>query len=117
MTSVTTVVVNEHSHSSLMLGVGLNSVTNFHVYEDMLTALLPFDVYQARRYAIQCIDRQGRTLVVQIACHSPFLAARRECERARGYLERGGHIQTQRIGESEISLVDARGLTTTLFVL
>jgi aminoglycoside 3-N-acetyltransferase len=98
----------------LMFGVGLNSVTNFHVYEDLLGALLPFEVYQPRRYRIPCIDRHGRTVVVESTCHSPSLAARRDCERARAYLERGGHIRTQRIGESEISLLDARGLTTTL---
>lgn len=101
----------------LMLGVGLNSVTNFHVYEDMLGDQMPFNVYQARRYEVPCIDRAGKAVVVRTACHSPFLSARRECERARGYLERGGHIQTQCIGESEISLLDARGLTTTLFAM
>jgi aminoglycoside 3-N-acetyltransferase len=98
----------------LMFGVGLNSVTNFQVHEDLLGALLPFEVYQPRRYAIPCIDRQGRTLVVHTLCHCPFLAARRDGERARRYLQRGGHIRTQRVGESEISLLDARGLTATL---
>jgi aminoglycoside 3-N-acetyltransferase len=98
----------------LMFGVGLNSITNFHVYEDMLGAQLPFEVYQPRRYAIPCIDRQGRALVVHTVCHSPFMAARRDCERARPYLQRGGHIRTQRVGESEISVLDARGLTATL---
>jgi aminoglycoside 3-N-acetyltransferase len=98
----------------LMFGVGLNSVTCFHVHEDLLGAHLPFDVYQAQRYQIACADRDGRALRVRTACHSPFLAARRDCERARPYLERAGHIRTVPVGESEISLLDARGLTATL---
>jgi aminoglycoside 3-N-acetyltransferase len=71
-------------------------------------------VYQERRYHIACTGRDGAALRVQTTCHCPFLTARRECERARPFLERAGHIRTVPIGESEISLLDARGLTTTL---
>jgi len=98
----------------LMFGVGLNSVTCFHVCEDLLGAALPFAVYQAKRYDIACTDGDGRALRVETPCHCPFLTARRECERARPYLARGGHIRTVPIGESEISVLDARGLTSTL---
>ncbi len=98
----------------LMFGVGLNSVTCFHVYEDLLGTALPFEVYQAKRYEVPCTDRDGAALLVRTTCHSPFLTARREGERTRPYLERAGHIRTVPIGESEISLLDARGLTTTL---
>jgi len=98
----------------LMFGVGLNSVTCFHVYEDLLGSALPFEVYQAKRYEVPCTDRDGAALRVRTSCHCPFLTARRECERARPYLERAGHIRTVPIGESEVSLLDARGLTTTL---
>jgi aminoglycoside 3-N-acetyltransferase len=98
----------------LMFGVGLNSVTCFHVYEDLLGTALPLEVYQAKRYEVPCTDRDGAALRVRTSCHCPFLTARRECERTRPYLERAGHIRTVPIGESEISLLDARGLTTTL---
>jgi aminoglycoside 3-N-acetyltransferase len=98
----------------LMFGVGLNSVTCFHVYEDLLGTALPVEVYQAKRYEVPCTDSAGRQLTVRTTCHCPFLTARRECERARPHLERAGHIRSVPIGESEISLLDARGLTTTL---
>lgn len=101
----------------LMLGVGLNSVTNTHVYEDLLADELPFRVYQARSHAVNCIDRSGRRCVVHTPCHASFLAARRDVERARARLQRGGHIVTRRLGESEISLLDARGLTATLLAM
>lgn len=106
--------LTENRGQILMFGVGLNSVTCFHVYEDMLGTALPFEVYQAKHYEIACTDRDGAALRVRTSCHCPFLTARRECERARPYLERAGHIHTVPIGESEISLLDARGLTTTL---
>ena len=98
----------------LMFGVGLNSVTSNHVYEDMLGTMVPFNVYLAPRYEVPCVDRSGQRVVVRTYCHAPFLAARRDCERARKSLERGGHLRTERIGESEISLLDARGHTVTL---
>jgi len=106
--------LTENRGQILMFGVGLNSVTCFHVYEDLLGPALPFEVYQAKRYEVPCTDRDGAALRVRTSCHCPFLTARRECERTRPYLERAGHIRTMPIGESEISLLDARGLTTTL---
>ena len=98
----------------LMFGVGLNSVICCHVYEDMLGGALPFAVYQQRPYEIECTDAAGNRMRVRTACHCPFLSARRDSERARPYLVRAGHIRTQPIGESEISLLDTRGLTRTL---
>jgi aminoglycoside 3-N-acetyltransferase len=106
--------LTENRGQILMFGVGLNSVTCFHVYEDLLGTALPFEVYQAKRYEVPCTDRDGAALRVRTACHCPFVTARRECERTRPYLERAGHISTVPIGESEISLLDARGLTATL---
>jgi aminoglycoside 3-N-acetyltransferase len=106
--------LTENRGQILMFGVGLNSVTCFHVYEDLLGTALPFQVYQATRYQVPCTDRDGAALRVRTSCHCPFVTARRECERARPYLERAGHIRTVPIGESEISLLDARGLSATL---
>jgi len=98
----------------LMFGVGLNSVTNFHVYEDMLGALLPFNAYVGKEYEVSCVDIDGDPIKVITACHSPLMSARRDCERARKRLLDAQRISTVRLGEGEISLLDAHGLTVTL---
>lgn len=98
----------------LMFGVGLNSVTNFHVYEDMLGKLLPVKVYVDGEYSVECLDADGGRLNVITACHSPAMSARRNCERARKHLLAARRIHTLRLGEAEVSLLDARGLTLTL---
>lgn len=98
----------------LMFGVGLNSVTNFHVYEDLLGPALPFEVYLGRRYVTQCIDHDGSNIVVESPCHNPQLSSRRECERARSHLQSAGAITTVPFGDSEVSVIDAHLFTVTL---
>jgi aminoglycoside 3-N-acetyltransferase len=98
----------------LMLGVDLNSVTNFHVYEDMLEEFFPLKVYTEKTYKIPC-EGSGFKCVVETRAHNPQLSAKRDCERARTRLINNGFIQTYSLGASEVSLLDARGLTKTLF--
>lgn len=97
----------------LMFGVNLNSVTNFHVYEDMLGSLLPFNVYADEYYQVQSIYNANK-IVIKTKAHNPFLSSKRNCERARKYLIDYGYIETFTIGDSEISILDAKGLTITL---
>jgi aminoglycoside 3-N-acetyltransferase len=97
----------------LMFGVNLNSVTNFHVYEDMLGELLPHHVYTDKSYKIPCAD--GNTeIIVTTKAHNPLLSAKRDCERARKFLIKNNYIETYKLGDSEISLLDSKGLTITL---
>lgn len=98
----------------LMFGVGLNSVTNFHVYEDLLGAALPFAVYAEKKYAVTCVKQDGGKVEVITPCHDGSLSARRECERAREFLLADGVIHSIPLGESELSLVDAKGFTVCL---
>ncbi len=105
--------LTQNNGKILMFGINLNSVTNFHVYEDMLSELLPYHVYTDKSYKIPCTD--GNTeIIVTTKAHNPFLSAKRDCERARKYLINNGYIQAYKIGDSEISLLDAKGLTVTL---
>jgi len=98
----------------LMIGVDLNSVTCFHVYEDMLGDDLPFAVYLAESFDVPCLDADGKALNVITKCHNPRLSAVRDCERARSWLETAGAIRSCRLGESELSVVDAYLFTKTL---
>ncbi len=96
-----------------MFGVNLNSITNIHVYEDLLKEYLPFKVYLNETYKVKS---QNNTLLqeIEIPVHNPLMSAKRDCERVRKHLIKSNYISTYPVGDSEISLVDAKGLTITL---
>lgn len=100
--------------SILMLGVGLNSVTNFHVYEDLLGAAMPIQVYLPSPRKVPCVRGDGSPIEVTAVCHDPRVSAIRQCERARPFLKKEGAIRTVLFGESELSVIDARGFSRTL---
>ncbi|MEL4180639.1 AAC(3) family N-acetyltransferase [Roseateles sp. PN1] len=98
----------------LMIGVGLNSVTCFHVYEDMLGSSLPFNVYLKEKFEVDCINSDGMEVKVTTSCHDPRQSVIRDCERARPWLIESGAIKTVQLGESELSVIDAHLFTKTL---
>lgn len=100
--------------SILLLGVGLNSVTNFHVYEDLLDTEMPIRVYLPEPRKVRCLRRDGSSIEVSAVCHDPSVSAVRECEKARAHLAAEGVIRTVAFGESELSVIDARGFSKTL---
>lgn len=106
--------LTEQRGKILMFGVGLNSVTCFHVYEDMLGPHMPVSVYLDQRFTIPCVGIDGKALDVTTTCHNPSVSAIRECERARNALMQSGAIVSYPLGESELSIVDARLFTITL---
>jgi aminoglycoside 3-N-acetyltransferase len=106
--------ITEKRGHILMIGVGLNSVTCFHVYEDMLGEDLPFEVYLPDSFQVPCTDSGGQSLSVSTRCHNQKLSVLRECERARPWLQAAGAIRTHKLGESELSVVDAYLFTRTL---
>lgn len=100
--------------SILMLGVGLNSVTNFHVHEDLLGEAMPVQVYLPTRRKLPCVRSDGSQIDVTAVCHDPKVSAIRECERARPFLQKEGAIRSLPFGESEIAVIDARAFSRTL---
>lgn len=98
----------------LLIGVGLNSVTCFHVYEDLLGPDCPIQVYLPTTYRIPCTDHAGEAVSVSTVAHNPSVSASRECERARPWLQEAGAIRTVPLGESELTVIDAWLFTRTL---
>lgn len=105
--------ITKNEGQILMFGVGLNSITNFHVYEDILSEHLPFKVYAKKTYQVKAINGETK-VTIHTKVHDMHMSAKRDCERARKHLISNGYITTYKIGDSEISLLDAKGLTVTL---
>jgi aminoglycoside 3-N-acetyltransferase len=97
----------------LMFGVGLNSVTNFHVYEDILAEHLPFNVYSKKVFNIESIN-EGNKATITTPMHSLQQSSKRDCERARKTLLKKNYIKSFPLGDSEVSVLDAKGLTIIL---
>lgn len=97
----------------LMFGVGLNSITNFHVYEDLLAEHLPFKVYEDKTYQVDS-TKGDQNIIINTRVHDVRMSAKRDCERARKNLNANDYITTFKLGDSEVSLLDAKGLTVTL---
>jgi aminoglycoside 3-N-acetyltransferase len=98
----------------LLVGVGLNAATNTHVVEDLLGHNYPVDIYEDKIYVVQCTDADGSRMNVRTRCHSERWSSKRDVERARPFLIRSGAMKTLILGESEVSLLDARGFARTL---
>lgn len=98
----------------LMFGVGLNNVTNSRVYEDILKENFPLKIYLGKEFSIKCINIDGELYNVKTKCHSKKFSSIRDNEIAREYLVKNDCIKTYKIGNSEISVIDARKHTITL---
>jgi hypothetical protein len=71
------------------------------------------DVYSNKIYKIDS-KNNDKQITIDVKAHNLMLSAKRNCERARPYLEKNEYIQTYKLGDSEVSLLDAKGLTITL---
>lgn len=109
--------LTERGGKIVMFGVGLNSVTCFHVYEDMLGPHMPLAVYLDKPFSVSCIGANGNAIQVTTTCHNPGVSAIRECERARDALVGAGAMTSQALGDSELSIIDAKLFTKTLLMM
>lgn len=98
----------------LMFGVGLNNVTNSRVYEDILIEDFPLNIYLDKNYTVKCKTKDGNEVNVSTKCHNKNLSSVRNNEIARDYIIKNGCIETYKIGNSEISVIDAKQYTITL---
>lgn len=98
----------------LTIGVDLNSVTSFHIYEDLLADViewLPIYLPDPVRFAIT--DSAGRTTSYSGFIHNIELAKRRDCERLRDALLHSGSMTVVRTDLSALLGISARGLVRT----
>jgi aminoglycoside 3-N-acetyltransferase len=106
--------LTKHNGKILLVGVGLNSVTSFHVIEDVMGDRFPVKIYLDKLFDCMCLDDDGNQLLVRTLCHDPNVSKVRNCERVRKYLLDEKVMQIVKVGEGEISLIDAQGLLRCL---
>jgi aminoglycoside 3-N-acetyltransferase len=92
----------------LMFGAGIKYLTFIHVVEDMLGEYFPINPYFKKSYFIKVIDKTGKIHIVETVCHDRFKAIRQDINNLLPYYKKFGAINTYKIGESEISILEAR---------
>lgn len=97
----------KHRTKVVLFGATLNNLTVIHAVEDLLGELNPFNVYDKKRYAADCIDKDGKHLTVYTTCHAPLLGMRRDASFLYDDMVRQGVMEVVPLGEAELCTIDA----------
>lgn len=95
----------------LLFGATVENVTMMHAIEDMIGDAFPFKVYNNKIYKVNCIDSNGRSLIVSTPTHNAILGLKRQLLWMKEGLMNNGYMQEWNIGGGTVSLVDAYGYT------
>lgn len=98
----------------LVLGVGLSSVTNFHLTEDRLGDDFPVRVYLDEKFTVPCKDDEEREFAVTTSCHDPAVSLVRDCYLTEPVFMEQGLYQKKSIGNHYVGLIDAKRMDTCL---
>lgn len=98
----------------LVIGVGLASVTGFHLTEDWLGEKFPVRVYLDQVYRVQCRNAQGQSVEVLTRCHDPSISQIRDCYIVEDLFIREGFYQKIPVGQHFIGVIDARRMNECL---
>lgn len=93
------------------IGVDLNSVTAFHISEDLLGGVIEgLSIYLPEPVEFSLTDAAGRTTPYRGFVHDIELARIRDCERMRGALLAAGAMKEVRTDMSALLGISMRGL-------
>jgi aminoglycoside 3-N-acetyltransferase len=98
----------------LIMGVGLSSVTSFHLTEDRMGEEFPVRVYLDRLYRLQCRDALGETVEIVTRCHDPFISQVRDCYIVEDLFIREGIYRKIPVGQHFIGMIDAQRMDLCL---
>ncbi len=97
----------------LMLGVKLESMTNFHVLEDEV-GNFPFKVYADKVFDVTVIDENGTKSQVKTKAHNPILSAKRRCNELEYLFEKGGALTKFKFGIADCYLLNAKKMNENM---
>jgi len=98
----------------LLVGVGLNSTTSFHLTEDRLGDRFPVRVYGRETFRVACIDANGERCEVVTKSHDPFISRIRDCDIVKDDFLSTGVLRERAVGSGVVGLIDAVAMDRTL---
>lgn len=96
----------DHGGKILVIGVGLSSVTGFHLPEDRLAERFPVRIYTDKIYEIHCLDDDGRERMIRTRCHDPFISYVRDCYLMEDIFQREGIYKKIALGNHYLGVID-----------
>ena len=98
----------------LVIGVGLSSVTGFHLPEDRLGSRFPVRVYHSNRFEIDCTDWQGKSVKVNTPAHNPLISRVRDCYLVENVFLVGGIYRKLPVGQHYVGAIDFSAMDACL---
>lgn len=90
----------------ILMGVDLNSLTNFHTLEDAVPDF-EYPVYHQTIFNTQLIDESGKTLVMKTKVHNPFFSKKRKCNDFIKPFTNAGFMTLFKIGLANCYCIEA----------
>lgn len=98
----------------LVIGVGLSSVTSFHLTEDRLGAEFPVRVYLDKTYSIPCTSDAGEVIQVSTPAHDPLISLVRDCYLVEDDFVAEGIYKKYSVGSHYLGVIDAASMDACL---
>lgn len=98
----------------LIMGVGLSSVTSFHLTEDRMGEEFPVRVYLDKVFRLKCRDALGETVEIITQCHDPFISQVRDCYIVEDLFIQEGIYRKIPVGQHFIGMIDAQRMDLCL---
>lgn len=95
----------------ILIGVDLNSLTNFHTLEDAVSNF-EIPVYHQTVFDTQLIDESGKMLVMKTKVHNPVFSKKRKCNDFIKPFVDAGFMQSFKIGLANCYYLEADKLHT-----
>jgi aminoglycoside 3-N-acetyltransferase len=95
----------------ILIGVDLNSLTNFHTLEDAVPDF-EFSVYHQILFDTQLIDENGKTLIMKTKVHNPVFSKKRKCNDFIKPFIDAGFMRSFNIGLANCYCIEADKLHT-----
>lgn len=90
----------------LMIGVGLESLTNLHTLEDAVPDF-KYPVYHDTVFTTELMDAAGNKQTMQTKVHNPVYSKKRRCNDLIPHFEAAGLLKRFRLGLADCLLIDA----------
>lgn len=93
----------------LLLGVDLNSLTNFHTLEDAVEHFI-YPVYDAQEFNVKLIGKDNAVHHATTKVHNPEYSAKRQCLAFENLFINDGVMRKIKLGDATSYLIDAHKL-------
>ena len=100
-----------HDGKVLLIGVNLNSLTSFHIYEDMIFPDVDLGVYQKYKHSFQVKPVSGVLECYRGFIHSSTKTKVRDVERMRPAYIESGALKTVKLKWGSVSVVSPLEIT------